>query len=99
MMKRTSGRGLLNVFLAALICFVDTVINYKATFIFMSLLKKADKRAIDNLVSRTKFDQSIGSLDQTLQELLQRLAGQVRAADNFNFTLSSIHVLKSCIVC
>ena len=41
------------------------------------LLQKADKRTLDNLINRTKFDQSIGSLDQSLQELLHRLEGQV----------------------
>lgn len=45
----------------------------------MEMDVKADKRAIDNLVSRTKFDQSIGGLDQSLQELLQRLEGQESA--------------------
>jgi len=45
--------------------------------ILLLLLQKADKRTLDNLVNRTKFDQSIGSLDQSLQELLHRLEGQV----------------------
>lgn len=45
--------------------------------ILFLLLQKADKRTLDNLVNRTKFDQSIGSLDQSLQELLHRLEGQV----------------------
>ena len=45
--------------------------------LLLLLLQKADKRALDNLVSRTKFDQSIGGLDQSLQELLRRLEAQV----------------------
>ena len=45
--------------------------------ILLYLLQKADKRTLDHLVNRTKFDQSIGSLDQSLQELLHRLEGQV----------------------
>ena len=52
-------------------------------FALMFLLQKADKRTIDNLVSRTKFDQSIGGLDQSLQDLLQRLEGQVCARHHF----------------
>ena len=49
-------------------------------------MQKADKRTLDNLVNRTKFDQSIGSLDQSLQELLHRLEGQVcnKYAELFN---------------
>ena len=53
--------------------------------------QKADKRAVDNLVSRSKFDQSIGGLDQSLQELLQRLEGQVCITHNYTdhtFTLA-----------
>ena len=41
--------------------------------------QKADKHTVDKLVSRSKFDQSIGGLDQSLQELLQRVEGQVGA--------------------
>lgn len=44
---------------------------------FLLFLQKADKRSLDNLINRTKFDQSIGGLDQSLQELLHRLEGQV----------------------
>lgn len=44
---------------------------------FYILLQKADKRALDNLISRSKFDESIGGLEQSLQELLNRLEGQV----------------------
>lgn len=54
--------------------------------ILLFLVQKADKRTLDNLVNRTKFDQSIGSLDQSLQELLHRLEGQVcnKYAELFN---------------
>lgn len=63
------------------------VTNYqRSNMILLFLLQKADKRTLDNLVNRTKFDQSIGSLDQSLQELLHRLEGQVcnKYAELFN---------------
>jgi len=45
----------------------------------MEMDVKADKHTVDKLVSRSKFDQSIGGLDQSLQELLQRVEGQESA--------------------
>lgn len=48
-----------------------------STKVLNILLQKADKRALDNLISRSKFDQSIGGLEQSMQELLHRLDGQV----------------------
>ena len=48
-----------------------------STKVLNILLQKADKRALDNLISRGKFDQSIGGLEQSMQELLHRLDGQV----------------------
>lgn len=46
------------------------------------------------MVNRTKFDQSIGSLDQSLQELLHRLEGQV-CNSYFNATEHYL-ISKSC---
>lgn len=65
----------------ALYTYADKLQEVKADKeqVAMEMDVKADKRAIDNLVSRTKFDQSIGGLDQSLQELLQRLEGQESA--------------------
>ncbi|EDO30154.1 predicted protein, partial [Nematostella vectensis] len=41
----------------------------------MEIDVKADKRSLDNLVSRLKFDQTVGTLDQAIQDLLSRLDG------------------------
>lgn len=65
----------------ALYTYADKLQEVKADKeqVAMEMDVKADKRALDNLVSRSKFDQSIGGLDQSLQELLQRLEGQESA--------------------
>lgn len=65
----------------ALYTYADKLQEVKADKeqVAMEMDVKADKRTIDNLVSRTKFDQSIGGLDQSLQDLLQRLEGQESA--------------------
>ena len=65
---------------------------------FNITLQKADKRAIDNLVSRTKFDQSIGGLDQSLQELLQRLEGQVRNTGKGTVIMHTLLFIRQCIL-
>ncbi|XP_020607352.1 glutamine-rich protein 2-like isoform X2 [Orbicella faveolata] len=65
----------------ALYTYADRLQEVKADKeqVAMEMDVKADKRTLDNLVNRTKFDQSIGSLDQSLQELLHRLEGQESA--------------------
>ena len=40
-------------------------------------LQKADKLALDNMISRLKFDASFGALEQSIQNILNRLSGQV----------------------
>ena len=58
-----------------------TALNFSnLSSIFFFCCQKADKRALENLISRTKFDQSIGTLDQALQDALQRLDGYVRSS-------------------
>lgn len=65
----------------ALYTYADRLQEVKADKeqVAMEMDVKADKRTLDHLVNRTKFDQSIGSLDQSLQELLHRLEGQESA--------------------
>lgn len=62
----------------ALYTYADRLQEVKADKeqVAMEMDVKADKRSLDNLISRSKFDQSIGGLEQSLQELLNRLDGQ-----------------------
>lgn len=62
----------------ALYTYADRLQEVKADKeeVAMEMDVKADKRALDNLISRSKFDQSIGGLEQSLQELLNRLDRQ-----------------------
>ncbi|XP_027039295.1 glutamine-rich protein 2 isoform X1 [Pocillopora verrucosa] len=62
----------------ALYTYADRLQEVKADKeqVAMEMDVKADKRALDNLISRSKFDQSIGGLEQSMQELLHRLDGQ-----------------------
>lgn len=45
----------------------------------MEMDSKADKLALDNMISRMKFDASFGALDQSIQDILNRLNGQEAA--------------------
>ncbi|XP_022780653.1 glutamine-rich protein 2-like isoform X7 [Stylophora pistillata] len=62
----------------ALYTYADRLQEVKADKeqVAMEMDVKDDKRSLDNLISRSKFDQSIGGLEQSLQELLNRLDGQ-----------------------
>ena len=76
-----------------------------STKVLNILLQKADKRALDNLISRSKFDQSIGGLEQSMQELLHRLDGQVGSTRHkflyhlrFNLFIDSPFILSSSLL-
>lgn len=45
----------------------------------MEMDGKADKLALDNMISRMKFDASFGALDQSIQNILNRLSEQEAA--------------------
>ncbi|CAB3998642.1 Hypothetical predicted protein [Paramuricea clavata] len=45
----------------------------------MEMDTKADKLALDNMISRLKFDASFGTLEHSVQDILNRLAGQEAA--------------------
>ncbi|KAK3752197.1 hypothetical protein QZH41_019337 [Actinostola sp. cb2023] len=59
----------------ALYEYVERLQEHKADKdqVAMEIDLKVDKKALDNLISRLKFDQSIGNLDQAIQDLLNRL--------------------------
>lgn len=42
----------------------------------MEMDSKADKLALDNMISRLKFDASFGALEESIQNILNRLGGQ-----------------------